>query len=135
MTKETIKGGMIIAMQKGFTFNSALQSFINAGYPEQDIKAAMNELKGVSPNQQQVEVNQQISQTPFRKLPIVKLAPQGTSFSETKQQTIQKPVIATNQNITLQQKPFPSLEKTQPVKPIQRVSNYEDVQKKKIILN
>lgn len=153
MTKETIREGLIIALQKGVPFQRAVHTFISAGYPEEDIRAAVDEIRGIQSRQQQIQGQQpaktsqiQPQQTtkpaqvqPLQKplerqfpvLPAVNVPqkkPEVTpqqQIQKIPQQIQQQPIPEKKLYQPPQTSPLPSLQKTQPAKPTQVISKYE----------
>lgn len=75
--REDIYGGLKNAMERGISIESAIRSFINAGYKEEEVRAAAQELQtGALPIMAQ-QAQQYSAHVSGEKLPAKKVKPYG----------------------------------------------------------
>ena len=128
MVRQDILGGLKLALSKGQSLESAMQSFYNSGYKKEDIEEAARELySGFS---QQNTQSQQSTQSPQKIQSIQPIPQTQPAVQGKKEQTIQaqptlvkkpvqiQPVLQTSPQIQIQHK--------------QIVSNYEQPRRKRI---
>ena len=109
MMEKVISEGLKLAVSKGETLQQAMQSFYNAGYKREYIESAarlmVNEMKPAQPQESTISQKQPIppKQPPFKSI----------------------------QKVSSYEKPLPQQQSPLPLKPVQIVSGYGELQKKR----